>query len=303
MVRLKNSPKPLPLKNFGEGMNRLLTVALGLVSAENDMLLIDEIDLGLHHSVQHLLWEIVFQKAKDLNVQVFATTHSSDCVRAFSDIANKPEYTGMGNYIRLQRSKNTSANTRPRASWPRRSGHERSRRRTGRGHVRVRQLPHAHGLPLPAYETEAPPGLDVRAAIDAPIELAPGALARVPDRDSRWRSRRVTNCSSVRARGSRRGTALTLANSPATVDSDYRGEIFVALILLGPEAGADRARDADRPDGARARAAPRVGSRSTNSRRTARGDRRVRAHGHVLSRAAGHAPAGARPLAFRRGAA
>jgi AAA15 family ATPase/GTPase len=104
-VRLKNSPKPLPLKNFGEGMNRLLTVALGLVSAENDMLLIDEIDLGLHHSVQGLLWEIVFQKSKDLNVQVFATTHSSDCVQAFSDIANKPEYAGMGNYIRLQRKK------------------------------------------------------------------------------------------------------------------------------------------------------------------------------------------------------
>jgi len=105
MVRLKNSPKPLPLKNFGEGMNRLLTVALGLVSAENDMLLIDEIDLGLHHSVQRLLWEIVFQKSKDLNVQVFATTHSSDCVQAFSDVANKPEYAGLGNYIRLQRSK------------------------------------------------------------------------------------------------------------------------------------------------------------------------------------------------------
>lgn len=104
-VRLKDSPKPVPLKNFGEGMNRLLTIALGLVSAENDMLLIDEIDLGLHHSVQHLLWEIVFQKARDLNVQVFATTHSSDCVEAFSDIANKPEYSGMGNYIRLQRSR------------------------------------------------------------------------------------------------------------------------------------------------------------------------------------------------------
>ena len=104
-VRLANSPKPLPLKNFGEGMNRLLTVALGLVSAENDMLLIDEIDLGLHHSVQRLLWEIVFQKSKDLNVQVFATTHSSDCVQAFSDVANKPEYVGMGNYIRLQRKK------------------------------------------------------------------------------------------------------------------------------------------------------------------------------------------------------
>lgn len=104
-VRLANYAKPLPLKNFGEGMNRLLSVAMGLVGSENGMLLIDEIDLGLHHSVQHLMWEIVFQKSKDLNVQVFATTHSSDCVRAFSDVAKKQEYAGMGNYIRLQRSK------------------------------------------------------------------------------------------------------------------------------------------------------------------------------------------------------
>jgi len=104
-IQLEGFPKPLPIKNFGEGLNRLLTVALGLVNAENGMLLIDEIDLGLHHSVQHQLWEIVFQKAKDLNVQVFATTHSSDCVQAFSNVANKPVYANMGNYIRLQRSK------------------------------------------------------------------------------------------------------------------------------------------------------------------------------------------------------
>ncbi|MEQ1744347.1 MAG: AAA family ATPase [Saprospiraceae bacterium] len=103
-VRLKNSSTPVPLKNFGEGMNRLLAIALGLVSAENDVLLIDEIDLGLHHSVQPLMWEIVFQTAKKLNVQVIATTHSSDCVRAFAEIAGKPEYVGMGNYLRLQKS-------------------------------------------------------------------------------------------------------------------------------------------------------------------------------------------------------
>jgi len=104
-IRLKNSPKPLPLKNFGEGMNRLLTIAMGLVSAENSMLLIDEIEMGLHHSIQPLLWDIVFQKARELNIQIFATTHSSDCVQAFSFVANKQEYAGLGNYIRLQRSK------------------------------------------------------------------------------------------------------------------------------------------------------------------------------------------------------
>jgi predicted ATPase len=104
-VRLKDSSIPLPLKNFGEGMNRLLTIALGLVSAENGIFLIDEIDLGLHHSVQRALWDIVFRKARDLNMQVFATTHSSDCVEAFASVAQQPEYAGMGRYFRLQRSR------------------------------------------------------------------------------------------------------------------------------------------------------------------------------------------------------
>lgn len=100
--------------------------------------------------------------------------------------------------------------------------------------VRVRQLPHAHGLPLPAYETEGAAGLDVRAALDAPIAIAPGAIARVPtglvveippgfELQLRPRS------------GLAAKHGLTLANSPATVDSDYRGEIFVALVLHGPE--------------------------------------------------------------------
>jgi dUTP pyrophosphatase len=100
--------------------------------------------------------------------------------------------------------------------------------------VRVRQLPHAHGLPLPAYETAGAAGLDVRAAIDAPFELAPGALARVPT----GLSVEIPAGYELQLRP-RSGLAakhgLTLANSPATVDSDYRGEIFVALVLLGPE--------------------------------------------------------------------
>ncbi len=100
--------------------------------------------------------------------------------------------------------------------------------------VRVRQLPHAHGLPLPAYETEGAAGLDVRAALDAPVAVTPGTIVRVPtglvveippgyELQLRPRS------------GLAAKHGLTLANSPATVDSDYRGEIFVALVLHGPE--------------------------------------------------------------------
>ena len=90
---------------LGEGTNRIFTIALALVNARNNILLIDEIDLGLHHSVQEKLWEIVFRFSKELNVQVFATTHSQDCVQAFGEIWNKPENQKEGNYIRLQRNR------------------------------------------------------------------------------------------------------------------------------------------------------------------------------------------------------
>ncbi len=100
--------------------------------------------------------------------------------------------------------------------------------------VRVRQVAHAHGLPLPAYETEGAAGLDVRAALDAPVTVAPGTIVRVP-------TGLVVEIPSgyelqLRPRsGLAAKHGLTLANSPATVDSDYRGEVFVALVLHGPE--------------------------------------------------------------------
>lgn len=104
-VRLKNSEIPAPLKNFGEGTNRLLMIALALVSAKGNILLIDEIDLGLHYTVQEKLWEIIFQFAKEWNIQVFATTHSYDCLSAFSYVANREIYKDMGISLRLQKQK------------------------------------------------------------------------------------------------------------------------------------------------------------------------------------------------------
>lgn len=100
-VRTKNSKVPVPLKNFGEGLNRLLTIAIALVCAEKSLLLIDEIDTGLHYTVLEKLWEIIFEYAEKLGTQVFVTTHSGDCVDAFSAVANRARFQGLGNYFRL----------------------------------------------------------------------------------------------------------------------------------------------------------------------------------------------------------
>lgn len=64
-------------------------------------MLIDEFENGLHYTVQDRLWEIVFKLATDLNIQVFATTHSNDCIASFTRVLNREQHRDSGKYIRL----------------------------------------------------------------------------------------------------------------------------------------------------------------------------------------------------------
>lgn len=70
-------------------MKHLLALVLHLFSARGGFLLIDEIDTGLHYSVMADMWRLVVETAKRLEVQVFATTHSLDCVRALARLRKK----------------------------------------------------------------------------------------------------------------------------------------------------------------------------------------------------------------------
>jgi ABC-type nitrate/sulfonate/bicarbonate transport system ATPase subunit len=81
-VVLKRSieKSPVPIGSLGDGMRHLLSLALNMVAARGGTLLIDEIDHGLHHSVMDAMWNVVLTTAQRLDIQVFATTHSADCV-------------------------------------------------------------------------------------------------------------------------------------------------------------------------------------------------------------------------------
>jgi len=71
---------PLPL--MGEGMVRLTTILLAIASAPEGVVLIDEIENGLHHSVLAKVWEAIGKMADKFYTQVFATTHSLECIKA-----------------------------------------------------------------------------------------------------------------------------------------------------------------------------------------------------------------------------
>lgn len=102
--------------------------------------------------------------------------------------------------------------------------------------IPVKRLPHAEGLPLPAYESDGAAGMDLRAAVaeDAPVTLRPGARDMVPTGlafavppgfEAQVRPR-----SGLAAKA-----GVTCLNTPGTIDSDYRGEVKVILINLGEE--------------------------------------------------------------------
>lgn len=91
---------PEPLKSLGDGMNRIFEISLGLVSAQKGYLLIDEFENGIHYSAQPDLWRMLFDVATALHVQVFATTHSWDCIAAFQMAAS--EHPSEGVLVRLE---------------------------------------------------------------------------------------------------------------------------------------------------------------------------------------------------------
>ena len=83
LLRLRNLKQPVPAKSMGDGINRLIGLSMALVCAKDGLLLVDEIENGIHWSVLPDVWKFIVKVAKRLNVQVFATTHSNDCLRAF----------------------------------------------------------------------------------------------------------------------------------------------------------------------------------------------------------------------------
>ena len=76
------SGRLIPLPLMGEGMVRLASLVLAIGNAKGGVVLIDEIENGLHHSVMESVWRVVSEAARQFDAQVFATTHSLECIRA-----------------------------------------------------------------------------------------------------------------------------------------------------------------------------------------------------------------------------
>lgn len=103
-IKLKGLKHGIPLNSMGDGMLRVLQLALTIFPARNGFLLIDEFENGLHWTVQEKIWRLIFELATELNIQVFATSHSNDAVRGFAFAAN--DHPQIGTLLRLAKGPN-----------------------------------------------------------------------------------------------------------------------------------------------------------------------------------------------------
>lgn len=102
IIKLRGK-SPVPLGSMGDGINRILGIAIALANSGEGYLLIDEIDTGLHYRTITDMWRLVMETAVRLNVQVFATTHSWDCVRSFAEALEMQDNKEVGALFRLER--------------------------------------------------------------------------------------------------------------------------------------------------------------------------------------------------------
>ena len=85
-VKMKNVDQPIPIGSLGDGAWRMLALAIALIRSKNGILLVDEIDTGFHYSVMGNMWKMIAEISRAFNIQVFATTHSYDCIRALASL-------------------------------------------------------------------------------------------------------------------------------------------------------------------------------------------------------------------------
>ena len=77
------------INELGDGFRQYLAVIFAIFRSENRYLYIDEVDGGIHYTSLDKLWEIILTLSKELNVQVFATTHSQECIESYCRVAEK----------------------------------------------------------------------------------------------------------------------------------------------------------------------------------------------------------------------
>ena len=86
---------------FGDAINRVVEIVVRLLNNKAGIVLLDEIENGMHYTIHHDIWYMLFQLADQLNIQIFATTHSLEIIKAFLEVSQVHQHKTEGSYIEL----------------------------------------------------------------------------------------------------------------------------------------------------------------------------------------------------------
>lgn len=100
----KDRKHPVLLSSLGDGVNRYIAILCAIWASQDGVLLVDEIENGIHYSNYGKLWKLIFKAAEEANCQLFITSHSKECIEAFNHHqSNDPDAKGL--YFELFKSK------------------------------------------------------------------------------------------------------------------------------------------------------------------------------------------------------
>ena len=104
LIQISTPINKLPIHYFGDALQNIFNYLVSFYSSmggwRNKILLIDEIENGIHYSAHYDFWKNIFKLSKELNVQIFATTHSLEMINAFNEVAKEE---GEGAYFEMSK--------------------------------------------------------------------------------------------------------------------------------------------------------------------------------------------------------
>ena len=89
LISYEDKDEFVPLNFLGDGFKRIFYIVLKALSLKGKRILIDEIEIGIHHSKMKNFWVNIMKVCKELKVQLFATTHSNECIEAYVEASNE----------------------------------------------------------------------------------------------------------------------------------------------------------------------------------------------------------------------
>jgi AAA15 family ATPase/GTPase len=102
----RKDEKRMPLSYFGDAVSKVVNITLTIINNPNSIVIIDEIENGIHHTAQAELWAMLFKLAIAYDTQIFATTHSSEMIKSFAKVAQ--DFPDKAAYFEMARSPKTN---------------------------------------------------------------------------------------------------------------------------------------------------------------------------------------------------